>query len=81
MEADYERQFRGRRFKLFLKRRPNCCPPLPPESRASVLFRTILVPSAISLAGTKTRLCVRPTPYCPSALVWTRAWLRHRMEG
>jgi hypothetical protein len=42
--TDYERELRGRRFELFLKRRPDCCPPLPPASTVSVLFRTISVP-------------------------------------
>jgi hypothetical protein len=45
MEADYERNFRGRRFKLFARRRPNSCPWLTWASMVYVLFRTIIVPS------------------------------------
>ncbi len=41
--ADYEGKFRGRRFKLFRKRRPFLCPPLPWASTVSTPLRRVCV--------------------------------------
>ena len=43
MEADYEANFRGRRFELFPKRRPLFCPPVPLVSMVSMLVRRVCV--------------------------------------